>query len=55
MQLGLTNLGYLAFMKSMSALLVQKKKLETLKRKLESEGKADSKPYEKAVKKLEDI
>ena len=54
-QLGLTNLGYLAFMRRMSALLVQKKKLEALKRKLESEGKADSKPYEKAVKKLEDI
>lgn len=45
MQLGLTNLGYLAFMKKMNALFVQKKKLDTLKRKLESENKAESKPY----------
>lgn len=39
----------------MNALFVQKKKLETLKRKLESENKADSKPYQKAAKKLEEI
>ena len=41
-QLGLTNLGYLDYMKAMGKLLVQKKKLDKKLRKMQTDGASDS-------------